>query len=251
VEHLHRRGGIMNTNYDVLSGVVSSIPDEKADAEKYHKLADEATDLEERGILNSIAVDELKHENLLENIVRREGINMPDSMGDLGDKTIEEILNENTDNTLYQQESPVELTAPKLEAPFVPVPEESTAAEHFGRAICLGKAHRMKADSELTPEEKKCIYDTGMKWEEHILEKVGNELPAINVNEETVLVGSGGKNVGQLRLVNGRVTMCLNTKGQAGNVTPRCVDVGHGFDSFVTAQQILELLGIETQSITK
>jgi hypothetical protein len=45
--------------------------------------------------------------------------------------------------------------------------------------------------------------------------------------------------------------MCLNTKGQAGNVAPRCVDVGHGFDSFITAQQILELLGIETQSITK
>ena len=232
----------MNTNYDVLSGVVSSIPDEKADAEKYHKLADEATDLEERDILNSIAVDELKHEQLLENIARREGINMPDNMGDLGDKTIEEILNENTDNSLYQQQ-PTE-----LKAPFVPVPEESTAAEHFGRAICLGKAHRMKPDSELTPEEKQCIYDTGMKWEEHILEKVGNELPAINVNEEANLVGAGGKNIGQLRLVNGRVTMCLNTKGQAGSIAPRCVDIGHGFDSFVTAQQILELLGIEAQS---
>ncbi|MEM0142687.1 MAG: hypothetical protein QXL94_01835 [Candidatus Parvarchaeum sp.] len=122
----------------------------------------------------------------------------------------------------------------------LPPVEESTAAEHFGRAICLGKTHRMKPTAELTPEEVQCIRDIGLKWEDHLLERLEQRVPTSSMYEEADIIGSNGQIIGALRLINGEVTVCLNLSQQQ-----RCIDVGHGLESFATAQQILDVLGME------
>lgn len=223
--------------------IAIAIPTETYYRDAYREMANEAEhegDELSANTLKYISGDEEEHHELLMSVQCRRtpekceyGPQFEHMKGDhvMDDKrTIADVMNQYSD-------PPAGLSSPPAGL------GESVAAEHFGRAICLGPGDEYKQLSELNPEQRKCVQDVGMGWENAIVSKFETRIPATSITEDASLIGNTGEKIGSLKLNNGVVTLCFNT-GSKEYPTPKCGQIGAGFDSFVAAQQILGLMGV-------
>jgi hypothetical protein len=124
----------------------------------------------------------------------------------------------------------------------------SGPAIDYGRAMCLPAAQKAAPWDQLTPSEQTCVTEVGRTFEEKVEARLGyqgGDPPAPPEHRETApIYGPTGQPVGQVEFNRGVVHVCWQTP--PAGTQPGCDFVGYGFDSFVSAQLLLESLGFRT-----
>lgn len=105
----------------------------------------------------------------------------------------------------------------------------SLAAQHYGAAMC-------------PPGDSSCAEAVGRAWEQDIDRRLGifgNTMPT--PERKTATFSSSSGKVGEVRYVDGVVSLCFDSMGSGGG--QRCSVLGEGNEAYQSAIATLTLMG--------